>query len=108
RIPGGGRMSAAVVLDAEPVGILSNPSASAKVIRCRRWLADLLTAGRRVLVPEIADYEVRRELLRTQNANALTLLDTLHQQAEYLPLTTDAMRKAADLWAQARQLGRPT
>ena len=27
---------------------------------------------------------------------------------EYLPITTDAMRLAADLWAQARQLGVPT
>ena len=28
--------------------------------------------------------------------------------AEYLPLTTAAMRKAAELWAIARQTGRPT
>jgi predicted nucleic acid-binding protein len=101
-------VSAAVLLDAEPLGILSNPNLTAPVIRCRQWLADLLTAGRRVLVPEITDYEVRRELLRANRSNALTLLDTLHHQAEYLPLTTAAMRQAAELWAQARHQGRPT
>ncbi|MFO0811069.1 MAG: hypothetical protein U0746_20760 [Gemmataceae bacterium] len=56
-------MSAAVLLDAEPLGILSNPNPTAKVVRCRLWLAALRSAGRRVLVPEVTDYEVRRSLL---------------------------------------------
>ncbi|MFN7256283.1 MAG: hypothetical protein ACK5U2_14570, partial [Microcystis sp.] len=30
------------------------------------------------------------------------------QLIEYLPITTDAMRKAALFWAQARQQGQPT
>jgi predicted nucleic acid-binding protein len=78
------------------------------VIRCRRWLDDLLAAGRRVLIPEITDYEVRRELLRAKLAASVSFLDLLAQRAEYIPLTTAAMRKAAELWADARQRGRPT
>jgi predicted nucleic acid-binding protein len=71
-------------------------------------LAALLSTGRRVLVPEIVDYELRRELLRIHRQAALSRLDALAQAAEYLPLTTLAMRRAAELWAQARQQGQPT
>jgi predicted nucleic acid-binding protein len=101
-------MSAAVVLDSTPLGMLAHPRNPPPVAACRQWLADLVTAGRRVIVPEIADYEVRRELLRLSSANALINLDQLAAQLEYLPLTTTAMRLAAGLWAQARIAGQPT
>jgi predicted nucleic acid-binding protein len=61
-----------------------------------------------VIVPEIADYEIRRELIRLGGAVALTNLDNYASQLEYLPLTTSAMRRAAELWARARNTGQPT
>jgi predicted nucleic acid-binding protein len=61
-----------------------------------------------MLLPEIADYEVRRELLRANKAKGLARLDALAGLLEYLPLTTAAMRQAALFWAQARQQGQPT
>jgi hypothetical protein len=61
-----------------------------------------------VIVPEIADYEVRRELIRMGGMVALANLDGYGTQLEYLPLTTAAMRRAAELWAQARSAGLPT
>lgn len=64
--------------------------------------------GRRVIVPEITDYEVRRELLRIGSTKGIAKLDSLALTIEYLPLTTSVMRLAADLWAQMRQAGRPT
>ena len=60
------------------------------------------------MVPEIADYEVRRELLRARRAEGVARLDALIKQVEYLALTTLAMRQAALFWAEARQQGRPT
>ena len=56
------------------------------------------------------DYEVRRELLRLDKATSVRRLDILHGTAAdtYVPLTTAAMRKAAELWAEARKLGQPT
>lgn len=36
------------------------------------------------------------------------MLDFVGQQFEYLPITADAMRRAAELWAGARRQGRPT
>jgi predicted nucleic acid-binding protein len=59
-------------------------------------------------VPEIADYEVRRELLRAEKFQGLARLDALATRLEYLPLTTAAMRQAALFWAKARQQGQPT
>ena len=77
-------------------------------MNCRQWIDDLLANSRRVIVPEIADYEVRRELLRRNSRIALSNLDQLGRRLEYCPLTTAAMRLAANLWAQARRGGQPT
>ena len=58
-------------------------------------------------MPEIADYEVRRELIRAQKYPGVARLDGLIKQAAYLAITTAAMRRAAEYWAQARRHGRP-
>ena len=101
-------MKDAVVLDAGPLGLLCNPNNSRHPTAIRAWVADLMNAGRRVILPEIADYEIRRELIRIQSHSALILLNLYGTQLEYLPLTTPAMQHAADLWAQARNSGQPT
>lgn len=101
-------MSAAILLDAGPLGLLSNPNRKGRTVACRQWLQGLILVGRRVIVPEIADYEVRRELLRANKARGLAKPDALGARLEYLPLTTAAMRRVAELWAQARQQGQPT
>jgi predicted nucleic acid-binding protein len=77
-------------------------------VACAQWLQALVRHGSRVLVPEIADYEVRRELLRANKVRGLARLDALAGLLEHLPLTTAAIRQAAIFWAQARQQGRPT
>jgi len=101
-------VSAVVLLDAGPLGFLSNPRKSRLPKACRNWATALQAARRRVIVPEIADYEVRRELIRLNRGSSLAMLDFVGQQFEYLPITTDAMRQAAELWANARRRGRPT
>lgn len=101
-------MSHTVLLDAGPLGLVTNPRRSRPSIACAQWLQALVAHGSRVIVPEIADYEVRRELLRANKARGLARLDALADLVEYLPLTTAALRQAAIFWAQARQQGRPT
>jgi predicted nucleic acid-binding protein len=98
----------AVLLDAGPLGLVTNPRRSARSTACAQWLQGVIAAGARVLLPEIADYEVRRELLRANKLKGLARLDALAGLLEYLPLTTAAMRQAALFWAQARQQGQPT
>lgn len=101
-------MSVAVILDSSPLGLLSNPSGTSQPVACRAWVKTLIATGRRIIIPEIADYEVRRELIRTKSSRALAILDSLCATYEYLPITTLAMRLAADLWAQARNSGLAT
>lgn len=97
-----------VLLDAGPLGMISNPNASITNSACYQWMESLVLKGDEVLVPEIADYEVRRELLRAQKIQGLARLDILKNNLGYLPLTTPVMLKAAELWAQARNSGLPT
>jgi predicted nucleic acid-binding protein len=101
-------VSRVVLLDAGPLGLVTNPQRSRQSLACAQWLQALVTHGLRVIVPEIADYEVRRELLRAKKERGLARLDALAGRLEYLPLTTAAMRQAAMFWAQARQQGLPT
>ena len=101
-------MSRTILLDAGPLGLVTNPKYSPQSLACSQWLQALVASGARVIVPEIADYEVRRELLRAQKCRGLERLDALNSLLRYLPISTAAIRRAADLWAKARQQGQPT
>src|SRR5260370_31965910 len=101
-------MSRVIVLDASPLGYATNPKASVLNDRCRVWLQTLVRAGEQVVLPEIVDYEVRRGWLRTQNAGAIARLDQFKMAARYVPITTEAMLLAAELWAIARRRGYAT
>ena len=101
-------MNEIVLLDAGPLGMISNPSATPANLECYNWMESLIMSGCRVIVPEIADYEVRRELLRAGKTRGLARLDLLKNTLDYLPLTTDVMLKAAELWAWSRNQGKPT
>lgn len=97
-----------LVLDSGPLGLLSHPIATGAAREARDWAQSRLTAGDRIFIPEIADYEVRRELLRADKRPGLARLDELAYELEYLPLETVMMREASILWANARNAGFPT
>ena len=101
-------MAKTVVLDSGPLGLLCDPRPRPDALACRQWARDLITAGHRVFIPEITDYEVRRELLRAGRAKSVSELDDLQTWLTYLELNTVMMRRAAELWAFARQTGQPT
>jgi predicted nucleic acid-binding protein len=101
-------MTPMIVLDAGPVGIVTNPRESATSLACKAWLWNQLASGVRVVIPEIADYEIRRELLRAGRRKGLARLDKLADEIGYLPIDTEVMRLAAAIWAEARQKGWPT
>jgi hypothetical protein len=61
-------VSRLILLDSEPAGLASNPRDSEKSGRSKVWLWNVLAAGDRVMIPEIIDYEVRRELLQAGKA----------------------------------------
>jgi predicted nucleic acid-binding protein len=99
-------MSLIVLLDAGPLGMITNPKSSPQNEACKDWLASLAYNGIEVVIPEIADYEVRRELLRARKERGLDRLDALKGMLGYAAITTSVMLKAAEFWATARKMGR--
>ena len=98
-------MTEVILLDAGPLGMITHPRQNREIAE---WLQSILDAGASVVIPEIADYEVRRELLRAGKDKGVERLDSLKEAVPYLPITTPAMLKAAALWARARNEGQPT
>lgn len=100
-----------LLLDSGPLGLVTHPRARREALECLTWLQQMLNGGASVYLPEIVDYELRRELIRTQlkgeTITGIPELDALPGVLKYLPLTTSTMRRAAELWARARNQGTP-
>lgn len=97
-------MSRFVLLDATPLGLSVHARQRPDFVE---WLQEARVRGL-VVVPEIADYELRRELLQANLVLSVRRLDRLISRVTYQPLSTTIMRRAARLWAETRQRGRPT
>jgi predicted nucleic acid-binding protein len=97
-------MSRLVILDAGPLGMIAHPRRDPTVVR---WFRALEGGGITFAVAEVADYEVRRELLRANLTVNLARLDVVKSDLLYLPITTDIMLRAAAFWAQVRHQGVP-
>jgi len=95
----------AVMLDSGPLGRLTHADYS-RNREYRAWLAALLDHNIAVFLPEIADYEVRRNLIVENLTGSLANLDALPSLINYVPITTADMHKAAELWATSRKTGR--
>jgi predicted nucleic acid-binding protein len=96
-----------ILLDSGPLSDVTHPRGNAETLDCKAWLTQMLLAGHRVLVPEICYYELRRELRRTElragvPSRGLQNLESLATRAGLVPITSEAIRLASDLWAQAR------
>ena len=98
----------AIVLDGKPLSLLTMRSGHRQGDPCKAWFLALESPGPRFYVPEIADYELRRELIRAGHAPSIARLDAFHaaEPDRYRPLTTADVREAAHLWAQARNASR--
>jgi predicted nucleic acid-binding protein len=101
-------LSDIIVLDTGVLGMLVHPAEIGEPWECKTWLKRVVLRGVLVYVPEIADYELRRELLRMKSSESIKRLDALKTRLRYAPITTEAMLSAAALWAAARSAGRPT
>lgn len=92
-------------MDTGPLGKIISPR---KFPESEERLQRLVDAGEAVVVPEISDYELRRGLLCLNDLIGVQRLDDLCALLDYVPITTAAMRKAADFWADARRRGYAT
>ncbi len=88
---------------------MTHPRQTEEVVAITTWLEETLKQGRKVLVPAIIYYELKRELLRVGKPFSVVRLDLFTKISNrYVPLPDEALRMSAELWASARREGRPT
>ena len=100
-----------VLLDTGPLGLITNPNQNnTEAMQCQEWVWKLVEKPIVVCVPEIAYYESRRKHVHLKNEKALNRLESFlkHPRISYAPLTTEIIKKAADLWGWARSTGQST
>ncbi len=97
-----------IFLDSYPLSLASAPARNPDAVALTDWMEDCLAAGHEIYLPEVIDYELRRELLRAGKTASVKRLDGLKTLLRFLPITSPAMLLAADLWAQSRQSRLPT
>jgi predicted nucleic acid-binding protein len=93
------------MLDSGPLGQLAHHKPKQAAVE---WLDGLLAAEVKIVIPEVADFEVRRSLLLHNLQDSITAQEELRKRLLFLPITSSVMLKAAELWADARKQGRPT
>jgi len=98
-------MSRFILLDTGPLGQIARRRPDPFVVL---WTRQLNAGGARLAIPDICDYELRREFVRARLMGSLQALDSLAMVFGYLPIDTATMRLAAQLWARVRQQGKPT
>ena len=91
-----------IVVDTGTLGLLTHPRARPDALACQQWAQARLAAAARVIVPGIADYELRRELIRAGKMSGLHRLDAVRAGFEFDPITQAALDQAAALWAAVR------
>jgi predicted nucleic acid-binding protein len=71
-------MTRLILLDSGPLGMAVHPNAEGLTQECQTWLNNLLERGEQIAIPEIADYEVRRELIRAGLTRSIRLTSFSH------------------------------
>jgi predicted nucleic acid-binding protein len=99
-------MARVIVLDSGPLGDACRKRGKPDVDDLTLWLIRAKWNGAIIAIPDIADYEVRRGLLFGGAREGIERLDRLREELGfYIPISTEAMRMAAELWADARRNG---
>lgn len=102
-------------LDTNILGMLCNPRPD-RHPELLAWFDSVLRKpdSAELCIPEIADYELRRKLLHLALREGKTMtrslerLERLSQSLTYLPINSQVLKQAAQLWAKARLEGIPT
>lgn len=94
-----------ILLDASPLSDISHPQASLEIVS---WFFSHLQRGNQLIVSELADYEVRRELIRAGKTRGIQRLDAFQRTLTTCPVTSSILMRAAEMWAETRNRGKPT
>ena len=100
------------LLDAGPLGLLAHDRPASR-LPIQEWLIREMSNRATIYLSEVANYEVRREVIRLIDAGQLPTsrlhrLDQLETLFTWLPVTTAMWKRAAQLWADSRRHGKPT
>lgn len=98
-------MSRVIVLDAGPLSELVHQRERPGITN---WFRMQLASGAAVKIPDICDYEVRRELIHKDFQKSIENLDKLRTLISPILLTSEVMFTAAGLWAAIRKKGLST
>ena len=97
-------MNKVVLVDSTPLGQITHPKIKPEV---RNWLQNLNNQEIQLLIPEIVDYELRRQLLLNNRIKSIKRLDNLIKD-RLIFINRETILKACELWAWIRQQGLPT
>ncbi|MGB7417446.1 MAG: hypothetical protein WA902_24835 [Thermosynechococcaceae cyanobacterium] len=98
-------MKTIVLLDSGPLGSTCN----IKLTKQTQLFANFLKKEKIVLaVPEIIAYEIRRNFLLEGLSKSIRVLDKYNQRDQFIPLGSEDLILAAELWAWCRKTGKPT
>jgi predicted nucleic acid-binding protein len=104
-------MGKVLVLDTGPAGKITHPQENSEITR---WMLARLYAGDTIVLPEVVDFELRRSYLlelaqgRSKTQKSLDRLNELKDTITFLPINSEVMLRAAELWARVRHAGKPT
>lgn len=101
-------MTSRLMLDTNVLARICHPSLHQDV---KEWLRRLLERGAaapEILVSVLADYELRRVLMKQQGVESLAHLDALEQSLRFVPLTVEASRRAAGMRRESGVAGSPS
>ena len=102
-------MIRAIYLDATPLSLVTQRKKKNPLIEAaHNWLEELIRQDIDVYIPEIIDYAIRRELVRAKKQTGIERLDEWQTACELIPITSQVMLRASELWADARNRGVPT
>ncbi len=105
-----------IFIDSNILGLISNDNnLFEEAKQCRQWFYSLFARGGRFVTSDLCNYEVMRGLISSSMRSGEVLpgiksLEFLKADRflEFLPVSTEALDLAAELWARASTSGRTT
>lgn len=98
-------LSRVVILDSKPLGDICNPITYKQIKPLIEFLKEQKIALR---VAEITDYELRRELTLQNLQKGINNLNKFRQKQQIIPIDSESLIIATDLWAEIRKTEQPT
>lgn len=99
------KLNRVVVFDSKPLGEICNPIKRVQTKKLTNFIREQNLAIR---VAEITDYELRRELTLQQFNKGLNNLNKFRQKQQIIPIDSESLITATQLWAEIRKTGQAT